>query len=466
MDDNKFDKKIREKVENFRDEQFDEHALAGLHARMAGASYQPWYAPYKKAAGYAAAIVLISLLNFGLFAYFHGQRDQELLASIEELKENMGNYEKLKHDYEALRLTKAETVTEIKTDTVYVYKELTNVAGYGQASYGRLRAINTAYHRPVEQGEAQLYAQRKDIRLGKAEELSTEVKDFLAQYNLAYIGEDEHVYLQYHNQEDAQFVTRKGYDAPRPFDGSDIVLASVDITEPEHKMLDKHKKQQLSVKVLRDIEKQRMKGIGFQYGPEVDVLRSFSDRGSGKPGIAAGLKAEFILSPSLRVETGAKYTFTEYVVHNPSELGDKLATYPGQNENIGKLQQIEQTTHALAFPVHLKYYYPVARDRYIFASVGASPQMHLRQQFEYEYEYKYSSQENDFSVDIEASKHFDDGKLYTGTLDFSLGIEKKLKNHSILQLSAFYNRGIGKLGMEESELAMIGLRSALKFRVN
>ncbi|UII29660.1 PorT family protein [Fulvivirga ulvae] len=458
MDDNKFDKKIREKVENFRDEQYDEHA------RMAGVSYQPWYAPYKKAAGYAAAIVLISLLNFGLFAYFHGQRDHELMASIEEMKEDMGNYEKLKRDYETLRLTRAETVTEFKTDTVYVYKEFVGSAGHGQTSYGGLRALSTAYHKPTEGG--QYYTQREDVRLGKVDEISTEVKDFLAQYNLAYIGEDEHVYLQYHNQEYAQFVTRKGYDAPAVFNGSDIELASVEITEPEHKTLDKHKKQQLSVKVLRDIEKQRMKGIGFQYGPEVDLLKLSTDRGSGHPGLAAGIKAEFILSPSLRVETGAKYSYTGYTVNNPDQLGDELATYPGQNEDIGRLQQIEQRTHAISVPLQLKYYYPVARDRYIFASIGASPQMHLLQQFEYEYEYNYSSQENDFSVDIEASKHFDDGKIYTGTMDFSLGIEKKLKNHSILQLSGFYSRGIGKLGMEKSELALVGVRTALKFRVN
>lgn len=466
MDDNRFDKKIKEKVENYRDEQFDEHALAGLHQRMAGISYQPWYAPYKKAAGYAAAAVLISLLNFGLFAYFHSDRDQELMASINELKQDLGNYEKLKRDYESLRLTKNEVEVQTQTDTVYVYKEFVGGSLYGNSHNANngLKAINVAYHTPV--GGEQTYARREDIRLGKVEELSTEVKDFLAQYDLAYIGEDDHVYLQYHNRDDAQFVARKGYDAPFTLNNSTIALASVDIAEQEGKALDKHKKHPLSAKVLRDIEKQRMNGIGFQYGPEIDILKLSSDRGAGKPGIAVGMKAEFILSPSFRVETGAKYSFTEYVVKNPSKLGDDLSAFPGQNESIGKLHQIEQTTHALLLPVHLKYYHPVARDRYIFASIGASPQMHLLQQFEYEYEYEYTTSENDFSVDIEASKRFDDGKIYAGTLDFSLGIEKKLKNHSILQLSAFYNRGIGKLGMEESELAMVGLRSALKFRIN
>ncbi|MBL6447748.1 hypothetical protein JMN32_15625 [Fulvivirga sp. 29W222] len=464
MDDNKFDKKLKEKVENFRDEQFDEHALTGLRERMAGISYQPWYAPYKKAAGYAAAVILISLLNFGLFAYFNGNRDRELLASIEELKQDMSNYEKLKRDYETLQLTK--TKAEIDTDTIYIYKGLVSNNGYGHTSYSGRQAMKTTYHEPRQGKQGRANAQAEDIPLGRVDELSEEVKDFLAQYQLAYIGENEQVYLQYHNRDDARFVNRKGYDSPWSPNFSDIALASVDVSEPEGKALDKHRKQALPAKVLRDIEKQRMKGIGFQYGPEVDIMKLASDRGSGHPGIAAGIKAEFILSPSFRVETGAKYSYTSYRVNDPAKLGDKLATYPGLNEDIGKLQQIEQRTYAVTVPVQLKYYHPVARDRYIFASVGLSPQMQVLQRFEYEYEYKYTSDENDFSVDIEASKHFDDGKIYTGMLDASLGIEKKLKNHSILQLSAFYGRGIGKLGMEESELAMIGLRSALKFRVN
>ena len=71
--------------------------------------------------------------------------------------------------------------------------------------------------------------------------------------------------------------------------------------------------------------------------------------------------------------------------------------------------------------------------------------MHFRQQFEYEYQFNG----HDFIVDLEATKHFDDNKLYSGTLAFDLGVLKKSKNKSMLQLSAFYRRNVSPLSREE-----------------
>lgn len=458
MDDNSFDKKIREKAEGYKDTGFDENALAGLHQRLAGASRTGSYGRYRAIAGYAAAVLFISLLNFGLFAWFENRHDEKLMAEMQELQQDRQAFNRLKQDFEVLKAS--------KVDTIYIYKEVGSTrlasADAGVADEG-LQWSSKAYNLASENIEAK---KEGDVLLANVGELSDEVKAFLARYQLAYTDQKGNVYLQYDHRDDVRFVAGRGYDDPFAWHQPTGIISNVSLAELKENKATANKKQRLSTAMLRDIEKQKMKGIGFQYGPVAEVLALSPDRGSGRPGLAVGATAEFILSPSLRIETGAKYAYTGYVVKDPAVLDARLSKYPGLNEDLGLLQKIQQQTVQMSFPIHLKYMHPVARDRYLFASLGVSPQLYLLQHFEYEYAYQTNGREDDLTVNIEASKRVDEGIFYPGTADMSLGVEKKLKNNAILQLSAFYNQGLGAAGIEGSRMNMVGLRSALKFRVN
>lgn len=459
MDDNTFDKKIKEKADNYRDTGFDEHALQGFRDRMSGVAYQPWYAPYNKIAGYAAAVVIISLINFGLFSYYYQDRDQALLADMQALRQKKLAYDQLKRDYQLLKAS--------RVDTVYVYKEIDRDIrqAANSATQDEAAKMNNKDYQLVA-----WYGSSGDghIKLGAAEELSEEIKTFLARYKLAYQDEEGDVYLHRDNREEPRFVSRRGYDDQLSPGAFDVMIASLDeeIT-PKSTQSVKTKKQRLSVAVLREIEKQKMDGVGFQYGPEVDLLKANVDLGDGGPGVNIGMTAEFILSPALRVESGIKYHFLRYNVSGADDLqSPKISAFPAIQSELGAISDIRVDNHSAGFPIHLKYNYPLARDHYVFASVGVTPQMLFLQKMNYLYQYDIDTgNEDDYAVNIEASKRVDDVYLKMGTMDFALGIEKKLKNKSILQLSAFYDRSINTIGVEEREMAMVGVRSALKFRV-
>lgn len=451
MDDNTFDKRIKEKVEKYKDTGADDGALAGLHEKMSGVTYTRWYTPYRKIAGYTTAVLLTSLLNFGLFTYFQTSRDEALRSALTELKENKISYNRLKEDFKWLRAS--------KTDTIYIFKKVKPHQNIPDNSWIR---------EDIRQTELPATALPPDgeVNLGKAEEISDEIKQFLGQYGLAYLHENGNIYLRNHNIEQVSFIRRKSYQEDMAANNATIQIKSVN-NELNKETVKAGKKTSLSVKVLREIEKQKMTGIGFQYGPEVDAFKLATDVGHGKPGISAGIMGEFILSPALRIETGAKYMLSAYKISAVNQLSpDQLLLYPAIEQEAGTLESISVTDHAVLFPVHLKYNYPIARDRYLFVSAGVSPQLFLTQFINYSYQYDIDTGgEDDFGVAIEASKRVDDIYFNPGTIDAGIGIEKKLKNHAILQLSAFYSYGLKPVGTEEREFKIFGLRSALKFRI-
>lgn len=175
--------------------------------------------------------------------------------------------------------------------------------------------------------------------------------------------------------------------------------------------------------------------------------------------------AEFILSPSWRIETGIKYTYSGYKIDDTQDLGEGLTDFPNINTELGELNQIEQKSNLLSFPVHLKYQHPISENRAVFASFGLSPQLYLLQKFEYEYLFPVNTEDGVFISEIEAPNKVKENNFYTGTYDFSLGFEKNLENNSLLQFSAFYNKSAGGLGVESRELDLIGIRSSIRFRV-
>ena len=175
--------------------------------------------------------------------------------------------------------------------------------------------------------------------------------------------------------------------------------------------------------------------------------------------------AEFILSPTWRIGTGTKYTYAGYKIDDTKDLGEDLTAFPNINTDLGELNQIEQKSHILSFPVHLKYQHPISKDRAVFATFGLSPQLYLLQKFEYEYIFPITTEDGVFISEIESPNKVKTNNFYLGTYDFSLGFEKKLYNKSLLQLSAFYSKSAGGLGVESRDLDLIGLRSSLKFRV-
>ncbi|MBL3654546.1 outer membrane beta-barrel protein [Fulvivirga sediminis] len=446
MDDNKFDEYIRNKVESYKDTHQDEGALAAFRARMDGVHYVPWYVRYKDFMRVAASVVLISLLNFGLYSFYHNQDNDELREALASLRQNIDENEKLKTELSYWQ-NQAQSTAVLTSDTVYIEKEIIKhvpVYAMSQGSMGR---------------------NQNKILLGTDSEISDELKSFLTRYSLASADAHGNIYLNYSNEINPSSVSRKGAYLPvyQGFHSSRIAMVDPGSTEVN---MDRNNRHKTSIAKMRELEKHRMKGVGFQYGPQIGVHKLGVDKGSGNVGAMAGIDAEFIFSPAIRLETGARYVHNSYVVNDIGSLGNDLFNYPAVDQDIGELTRIKTQSNILAFPIHLKYNLPLSENRYLFVSSGISPMLYLNQKFKYIYAYSYDKGgEDDFRVEIEASKFYEKQAMFLGTVDAALGVEKILKNKSHLLVSLFYQHGISTLGNEERNINMLGLQTALRFRV-
>ncbi len=465
MDDNSFDKHIKDKVEGFQDDVIDEGALAGFHSRMNAIPNVPWYSRYKKAIVYTSGVLLISMLNYGIFSLMHNSTPANTSGTAnaitnEALEEYKQSYLDLKVDFDALKSIKS------RVDTVYIYQTVPANQADLSSSNDAAGGLSGYTHGSTKELSASSGLNRMTKIATTSFYPSEETVSFLIQNKLAYIDhEGAIVLINAESEETPRDKTLKG-TAYKELTTS--VLPSSKITAiatPKLEEIHVDRGVKLSAKTLNAIEKFKMKGIGFQYGPVLDLFKLTTNDKVGNPGVSAGLMAEFILSPTWRIETGAKYTYAGYKIDDTKDLGEGLAAFPNINTGLGELNQIEQKSHSLSFPVHLKYQHPISEDRAVFLSFGLSPQIYLLQKFEYEYMFPITTDDGVFISEIESPNKVKKNNFYVGTYDFSLGFEKKLYNKSLLQLSAFYSKSAGGLGVESRDLNLIGLRSSIRFRV-
>jgi len=447
MDSSEFDKKIREKVSSYQDTIVDHGALENLNHRLDQKTSSS-YLQYRVAATLAIALFLIGLLNYTFISNLKTDYNKDLNKSYWELDQK-------ETELEALQLKLKQLDVEKKIDTIIIYKALLNTSNevrientdeYGANTFSSL-STRTNYD-------------PRGYNLGKSDEIHNEVKAFLDYYQLAYLGEDGNLYMKYGNNPDKIKSL-----------GPEIALLGVDPLHPTEPVTNNKKakplkpaKIKLPASLVRKIEKSKMNGIGFQYGPEFSLHSVSTDLSSGDFGYRLGINTEFILSPSLRIVTGANFGSYSYET-SKIPVGNILREFPGQDSNLGELSEIQASSYSINIPLHLKYMYPIKQNQYLFLTAGITPNILIGQTFEYIYSIDINSGLDDYTVNITASKREDEAVLYAGTFDVGFGFEKKLKNSNYLALSAFYNRSMGRIGIENREYNFIGIKSAFNFRV-
>ena len=226
----------------------------------------------------------------------------------------------------------------------------------------------------------------------------------------------------------------------------------------------------LPSRILRVLEKNEMNGVGFRWGPEIQLFGQGYDLGDGELQTSIGVLAELVMSPSLRLESGFRYTKLDYSLDDPEirDLGeDELRAFPALNTDISELNKIEVSNDVLSIPLNLKYFHPVTKKKKVFASIGYNPMLYFNQHFEYSYlaDIGNDVHEDDFSTSLKSKKRVDNPEMYAGTFDASLGLESQLKKNLYIQAALFYQKGIDEAGQEGRELELFGLRSSLWFKV-
>ena len=478
MDDNKFDQRIRNKVAQYRDQGVDPGALEGLHQRLAGVSYAlPWYKNLKIPALVAASVALISLLNFGLYSYIYQSDNEGLLHEISQLRQDQQRLYELQN-----QLNNNESQ---RIDTVYIYEDKT-VEEPGGAE--RLEALLAALSPEELDGLMQKYGPGQEsqnaykglnesgLYVTGLEDAPKEVRSYLYSAGLFIYDNGKKVPVavnNFPNRAQTRKLGKKGYYLTennwQPF--VDIGVGADNKNEVTKATGGgKNNDIFLPPRILRILEKNEMDGVGFRWGPELKLFGQNYDLGDGEPQIGAGVLVEFVLSPSLRLESGLQYAKLDYSLKESgiNDLGeDELSMFPALNTDIGELNKIEVSSDVLGLPLNLKYFHPISKKKKIFASIGYTPMLYISQHYEYTFGADIDGDivEEDFSTSLQSRKRVDRPEMYAGTFNASLGMESRLKQNLFLQAALFYQKGIDDAGVEGRELELFGLRSSLWFKV-
>jgi len=203
-----------------------------------------------------------------------------------------------------------------------------------------------------------------------------------------------------------------------------------------------------------------MKGIGIRVGPSLGLITMKNQIGEGPINPEFGALAEFLFSPALSVELGAKFGLWFY---EADEKFDQLS-FPMLPTN-GTLATAEVESKVLEFPINLKYRHPATDKTNLITSVGFSPVYFLEQAYEYDYFL-------DVTVPITGTVNVNEttptqkpGELYLGMMNLGIGANTRLKNGKHLEIMLSYRRALTDMGVELNKPGILGLNARYWFDI-
>ena len=413
MDDKKFDNVLRNKLQNYHHPSIHPGALDALHQQNSVKTSDRWHQHHRQEL-LTGSVIALGIIIF-LIGYLLFIRTTRLIEDQEDtINDQRAQINSLQREVSVLQLARPDTI------------------------------------RIIQQHDGQSYA------------LTTQLMRRIAKF------EDENLELLEANKDRERRLFLSSNYARRfdiLTDYSRIELPTREDEQPETYELKKEPKDQstnksMSAGTLRAIEEHYRRGVGIKLGPTVDIFGGDYSLGKGHINLSGGVLADFIISPSLGIETGLRYSERYYAVRDDDALSG--SNLPGTDSQLGELQGAEVDYRALEIPFHLKYRYPLSLKNHWIAGIGYSCLIYLNQDFEYTYEFDNQSSNPTSIVSTVTSDRL---KIYPGTINFSLGMSHVLKNKKIIEASLFYNHGIGTQGLEATRAQYFGVRGTYWFRV-
>ncbi len=418
MDDNQFDDIIKGKVGDYQEPGFDPAALADLHYRMAAAdAVWPWYSRYRTELFVGTGLILCTLIILWN-QWFLSNRENMFLMDNLLASKNSEEQIKLQNEINYLKSIQPDTIKIIE------FREQNSI-GYS-ALLNRIANLESNLER---------YASRsieKQILSGLDSVPSQ--KEFFSEH-------DQHI------------INNPQRLVPRQIERESARAQWNDMYESIEK-----KERSLSVKAMRDIEDHYQKGIGIRIGPTLELSKGFYSVGSGRVDVAGGLLADFILSPSLSLETGGKYAHRVYQISDQDDLA--TTQLPNVEQNLGLPKNADIDSWILEIPINLKYRYPTSLKSHLLGGIGFSSMLFTRQLLEYDYNFDGNSSATIYSIYNHRKP-----QLYFGTINFSLGLSNQTKTKKIIETSLYYQHGLGTIGVENTKQSFLGIRSVYWFKI-
>ena len=414
MDDSRFDDIIKKKLNEYEEPGFDPAALAGLQQQMEAISLSPWYSRYASQLWIGSGFLVSTVIIVSVLWY----KDDKLNEKIISLTGQAEEITKLQTEIKYLKSISHDTIklTEIREQpTSALYASLLVQMEKLKAELEFYRTERSRVSNSIVENDP---ATTLNNPIGAYPDSIVHYSD--GEINFSRIAP------HYRSKNSARA------------EWSDLPMSKVS-------------NHTLSTKAIRDIQKHYSKGIGIKIGPVAELSHSNYSAGKGSNALSVGVMADFILSPSLSFETGAKYTHRFYDITDKSETS--LLEFPDLDESLGELQQVDIDNYILEFPFNLKYRFPITLKTQWVGALGYSPLLYLRQDFEYKQAWS-----GDPNLSVISTYRQNSLALYSGTLNFALGFSQELKNKRIFETSVYYQLGLGNKGLEKTNSNFVGLR--------
>lgn len=405
MDDGTFDDIIRKKVEEFSVPDFDAEALSQFQRQIASVDVSPWHVRFRSgllvAGGFLSATVMMIIVWYILGSDKVVDDQTALLQSHAQLVKSLRN--------------RIDALEARPLDTIYV----TRIMGGSENTVVLIRKIEN------------LESMIRQLREAVPNEAQTETPVAIA---------PDHTW---------PLRGIRLETSPDPTDNArTIIIKKTHASTTE-----------FSPAIARDLERHYRQGIGIHLGVQGEASIGLYSVGAGRIDPAAGIAADLIVSPSLSVETGAKFMHRFYEVSG-ADLSDENRSFPGVNPSLGRLVISDVDSWIVELPINVKYRYPLSFRTNWIASAGYSGLFFTKQIFEHEYAVDGSS-----TTRLNESALFKKTSSYPGLINFSIGVSSQLRNKKIIETALYYQHGTGRIGMESADAGFIGLRTSYWFRL-
>ncbi len=418
MDDNQFDDLIKGKVSEYQEPGFDPAALADLHYRMAAAdAVWPWYVRYRTELFVGTGLILCTLIILWN-QWFLSNKENMLLRDNLLASQNSEEQIKLQNEINYIKSVHPDTIKiiEFREQNSIAYATLLKRIANLEANIERY--ASTSFDNAILSGMDSVPSK----------------KEFFSEHDQQNINNAQRLVPRQLERESARAQWNDMYEGIET------------------------KKRALSVKAMRDIEDHYQKGIGIRIGPTIELSKGIYSVGKGRIDFAGGLLADFILSPSLSLETGGKYTHRVYQISDQNDLA--TAQLPNVEQSLGVPTNADIDSWILEIPLNLKYRYPTSLKSHLLGGIGFSSMLFTRQLLEYDYNFDGNSSANIYSVYNNSNP-----QLYFGTINFSVGLSNETKTKKIIETSLYYQHGLGTIGVENTKQSFLGIRSVFWFKI-
>ncbi len=422
MDDKQFDDIIKQKVGEYEDKGFDPSALTALHHKMAGASAWPWYSRYGTELLITSGMALCTLIIVGSQWYLSQTENTLLKQNVAEVTAQQEQIKDLVREITILK--------NLPPDTVRVTESKANPS---------FSASSLVLVQRIESLEDALRKMQKDLQTYQS-------NSYEALSNYAYAQESSSSPTARSQKGYSNFNTERISPKPQGRASAHAIIKNSETFNTN--------KQELSTETLRALEKHYQRGIGIRVGPIFELSHGLYNGGASKIDYSGGAIADFILSPSISVETGVKFSQRFYETSGKDLIGQ----LPNVDNTLGPLLDAEVDSWMLEVPINLKYRYPISMKTGWVGGFGYTSQIYTCQVFEYEHGVDANP-----DARLTVSTKINKVKIYPGLLNISLGLEHRLKNKNNLETTFFYQHGIGEAGAEKIKANFFGIRGTYWF---